>query len=97
MSPRPEHTFYFPQWLLQRPQPLGHTDDKNKIEPASFKRKILYVGNLERHSLCQPRLLGPNPRRRNHLWHGINRFHGETTLGQCNRGQAMRASYLQHA
>src|SRR5216117_3967363 len=87
MSPRPEHTFYFPQWLLQRPQPLGHTDDKNKIEPASFKRKILYVGNLERHSLCQPRLLGPNPRRRNHLWHGINRFHGETTLGQCNRGQ----------
>src|SRR5213080_3339807 len=63
MSPRPEHTFYFPQWLLQRPQPLGHTDDKNKIEPASFKRKILYVGNLQRHSLCQPRLLGPNPRR----------------------------------
>src|SRR5216117_3967362 len=70
------------EWLRSLEQPL------REIE------RVLRPGG---HSLCQPRLLGPNPRRRNHLWHGINRFHGETTLGQCNRGQAMRASYLQHA
>ena len=97
MSTWYEHAFYFQQWLLQRLQPLGHTYSKNKMKATGLKRKILYVGNLERHSFCQPRLLGPYPRRRNHLWHGINRFHEETTLGQRNRGQALCASHLSRA